>query len=89
METTEIPTGCYVDNTWGIHSFGRVCVLAKAFGWNGLLDEDTTEFGVEEWSFYADEADAWLNDYVALDGHSFGWHEGEYHYQTQEWWSEV
>jgi hypothetical protein len=36
----------------------------------------------------ADEVVDWLNDNVAPQGFTFGWYEGEFFLQSQEWWSE-
>ncbi len=37
----------------------------------------------------ADAAEQWLNDVVAGEGFSFGWNDGEFFYQSDEWWEEV
>lgn len=86
-QLTTNDVGCYVDSTHGIYAPNRVCSLAKLFGWNDLPDNvDTAEpLDLE----YADEAEAWLNKNVASEGCSFGWHDGEFHYQTTEWWQTV
>lgn len=36
----------------------------------------------------ADEAEAWLNDHVAPEGHSFGWMDCEFYLWTDEEWAE-
>lgn len=30
----------------------------------------------------------WLTDRVAPEGYSFGWHDGEFFLQSEEWWNE-
>lgn len=35
----------------------------------------------------ADEAEAWLNDHVAPEGHSFGWFDCEFFLWTDEEWA--
>lgn len=93
MDTTtrlgQDAVGCYVDSTHGIHAPRRVMTLAKVYGWNGLLDLDISEWDFEDLSHYADEAEKWLNDNKASEGYSFGWYDGEFHYQTNEWWQTV
>ncbi len=36
----------------------------------------------------ADEAEAWINEHVAPEGYSFGWHDGEWFLSSTEWWEE-
>ena len=36
----------------------------------------------------ADAAERWMNEHVAPDGLAFGWHDGEFFLQDEEWWSE-
>lgn len=86
-QLTANDVGCYVDSTHGIYATNRVCALAKLFGWNGLSDYvDTSEpLDLE----YADDAEAWLNENVASEGCVFGWYDGEFYYQTPEWWLDV
>jgi len=86
-QLTASDVGCYVDSTHGIYGTNRVCALAKLFGWNGLPDYANTSepLGLE----YAYEAQIWLNKNVATEGCEFGWCDGEFHYQTEEWWQTV
>lgn len=86
---TIITVGCWVDSTHGIYGFRRVCEVAKSFGYYGLdeawhLDADDTQ----AWLVEAEEAETWLNKYVAEAGYSFGWHDGEFFYQSDAWWSD-
>lgn len=37
----------------------------------------------------ADKAETWLNDNVAPEGYSFGWHEGEFYLWSIESWEET
>ncbi len=48
------------------------------------LDEYVTGQGA-----IADQAAQWLTDNVAPDGWSFGWYDGEFFLQTDEWWQEA
>lgn len=36
----------------------------------------------------SDRAIEWLNENVCQDGYSWGWHDGEFFYQSTEWWAE-
>ena len=39
-----------------------------------------------EWiSEVADDAETWINEQIKVDGVSFGWHDGEWFLQSQEW----
>lgn len=86
-QLTVADVGCYVDSTHGIYITNRICALAKLFGWNGLPDYVNTSESLD--LEYADEAEIWLNKNVASEGCSFGWLDGEFHYQTTEWWQTV
>lgn len=37
---------------------------------------------------YANEVEDWLNKNVAADGYFFSWHDGEFFFQSAEWWEE-
>jgi hypothetical protein len=34
----------------------------------------------------ADQAREWLNEHVAPEGYSFGWHSGDFFLMCDEWW---
>lgn len=36
----------------------------------------------------SDEVENWLNEHIAPEGYFFGWHDGEFFLQSQEWWDE-
>lgn len=45
----------------------------------------------DEWNCLdeaCDDVEAWMNEHVAPEGFSFGWHDGEFFLQSQEWWAE-
>jgi hypothetical protein len=49
---------------------------------------DLTDDEHESLSWAADEVEQWLNDNVAPEGYSFGWHDGEFFLQPEQWWEE-
>ncbi len=77
-------TGCYVDGTHGVYSAMEACRIARELGWDGHQPTDSED------SWYQEEvATEWLNERIADDGFSFGWHDGEYFYMPQAWWEDV
>lgn len=42
----------------------------------------------EFWAELQGDIEQWLNDHVAPDGHSFGWHDGSFHLASATWWCE-
>jgi hypothetical protein len=57
---------------------------AKLFGDPvGITDNEH-----EVLDYAADEAEQWLNDNVAPDDYSFGWHDGEFYLASVDWWDE-
>lgn len=92
--------GCWIDGHWGIYGAVRLVAIATTHG-RPMSDEDT-KF-VDAWHNaissiddvdvtdavreIADEAETWMNENIAPDGYSFGWHDGEFFLQSSEWWS--
>lgn len=73
-----------VDDHHGVYSAMEACRIARELGWDGHQPTDIED------SWYQEEvATEWLNENVATDGHSFGWHEGMYLYMPQAWWEDV
>lgn len=68
MQLTAADAGCWIDGHWGWRGSFRVIELAHEFGWPGDTSLIPEEFVHE----IADEAEAWMNNNVAPDGHSFG-----------------
>lgn len=97
--------GCYVDGQWGQYATARMIGVAKSFGYADAESIDLAERKLaamlpsiapgltddeeESLVFCADDAEQWLNTEIAPDGYSFGWFDGEFFLQSDEWWSEV
>lgn len=79
--------GCWVDGHWGWKGSSRVIQIANEFGWKGYLanldDDDESIYDA------SDEAEQWMNQNVAPDGYSFGWHDGEWFLWSYEDWEEA
>jgi hypothetical protein len=90
--------GVVIDENRGWRGIGYVVEEAIAWGFEptdddrevirSFFDDDDSPAG---WNMpdLSDEAEQWLNDHVAPDGCSFGWHDGSFFLQTTEWWSEI
>jgi hypothetical protein len=52
---------------------------------NGDVLENPTGL-VSDQGELADQAEEWLNDNVAPEGYSFGWHNGDFFLMCSEWW---
>ncbi|MGH3608880.1 MAG: hypothetical protein ACRDRD_12435 [Pseudonocardiaceae bacterium] len=52
-------------------------------------DNEITEDEHEALSWGADSIETWLNDNVAPEGYSFGWHDGEFFFEPDEWWEDA
>jgi hypothetical protein len=57
-----------------------------AYGGSGAEPLSTDEY----WTLVeaASEVEDWLNDNVAPEGYSFGWHEGEFFLWSEKQWEE-
>lgn len=96
--------GCYVDGTWGHYTTARMIEIARTFGYADAADIDLAERKLaammpsmapqlslddeEKLSDAADRTEQWFNDNVAPDGYYFGWYEGEFFLQNEEWWQQ-
>ena len=49
---------------------------------------DISDEEVENMHQAADDVESWLNANAAPDGYSFGWHDGEFFLQSDEWWQQ-
>lgn len=88
MQLTAADAGCWVDGHWGQFGSSRVIQLANEFGWTGYIIDDQPE----DYEFIhdiADEAEEWMNNNVAPDGHSFGWFDGEWFLWSHSTWEET
>ena len=96
--------GCYVDGHWGQYGIARVIIIAKDYGWDDddaikIAEKHLASMGPstnpslddDEWELLSDATQAaedWLNDNVSDNNHSWGWNDGEFFYQSTEWWVE-
>lgn len=85
MQLTAADAGCWVDGHWGQYGSLKVIQIAQEFGlWPDETFDNENEFIHE----IADEAEQWMNDNVAPDGHSFGWFDGEWFLWPYETWED-
>ena len=56
----------------------------RDFSSDYVMSDDDHDYLIE----WANGAEEWLNENVAEDGFSFGWHDGEFFYQSEQWWEE-
>jgi len=80
--------GCWIDGHWGQYGSQRLLTIASCYGFQMFpIDEDSLDHA-EEIYLEADAAEEWLNEYIAPEGFSFGWHEGEFFLWSEESWEE-
>lgn len=93
-KATPADAGCWVDGHWGQYGAARVIEIAIAHGWDdaeaddlatrhmaSIGPSDADGLSDDEFEPYIDaaaDAEAWLNENVAPEGYSFGWHNGEF-----------
>lgn len=104
MYTLNLEIGCLVDGLYGVDHFAaKVVEFANHHGFytwvpgefndaelhlmsnrnvDGFEDEILGQGNLLDLSV------EWLNDHVAEAGHYFGFHDGDFFYQTDEWWSQ-
>lgn len=84
-------TGCYVAGHEGWHGVLSVIGMAEDHGFE--VDDDDREHlakferGEDDEGYtyeIGDDAEQYLNDKVASEGFSFGWHDGEFFYWADE-----
>jgi len=97
--TTKLEIGCYIDGHWGHYGVAKMIDMAADLGYddqeiitlarNKLNSTHFINFSVDDEQMLndaADEVEAWLNEHVAEDGYSFGWHDGEFFYWANSEW---
>lgn len=104
FDVNDLITGCVLDGANRGHYISADIILeAASLGWDGGdrdadgrnaidvandyrdgADGPEVEFIGED----ADEAEEWLNDNRAAEGHRWGMWEGSFYYEDQEWWNE-
>lgn len=88
--------GCWIDGHWGHYGSARLIEIAHNFGYGrdgamcqeylyGDVSSLKCEFIVEA----SEDAEVWMNENVAPDGFSFGWHDGEWFLWSDESWESV
>jgi hypothetical protein len=96
--------GCWIDGHWGQYGVARMVELAVAHGFDdgelhdiaarhlaSMSPSDVPGLTDDEWQTMADSVDHvedWMTGNVAPDGFSFGWHDGEFFLQSDEWWQD-
>lgn len=102
IKATPADAGCYVDSHWGQYAVAHMVARATEWGWHDAELEDIadrhlasispsdapgiTDDEHEALSDASDSVEQWLNDHVAPEGYSFGWHDGEFFLQSDAWW---
>lgn len=89
---TPAMAGCWVSGHQGWRGTSDVVRIAQGYGMP-LTDDDETELAAYEAGDstsdvvfdMADDAESYLNE-RAPDGHSFGWHDGEFFLMPHDWW---
>jgi len=96
--------GCWIDGHWGQYGAARLVNIAIDHGFvdpyasdlasrhlaaAGLsAAPDLTDDEFEQLMYVSDVAEVWMDEYVAPAGFSFGWLDGEFFLQSEEWWAE-
>jgi len=77
--------GCWIDGTHGWQATGRMVEIASDHGFPITKPEQITleqfmrgDGEYNDIADLADEAETWLDEYVAPDGYYFVWHDGEF-----------
>jgi hypothetical protein len=87
--------GCLLDSHTGRYNIPRVIGIALDYGmpmedqdaeyWANKEDDPDSEYMIE-WSQASEE---WLNENVADEGFMFGWMDGDFFYQSENWWEDA
>lgn len=87
--------GCWIDGHWGGYGIPRLIDIAVTYGYADaeVIDlasrySDLSDNEFDSLMDADDEVVAWLNEYVAPEGYSFGWWEGEFFLMSDQWWAE-
>lgn len=102
QKATANDVGCHVSGWHGQYGGAAMVLTARSFGYNDAEliaiaeqhydsmasrdHEPITDDEHQQLSDALDEVEQWLNDNVAQDGYAFGWHDGEFFYQSATWW---
>ena len=86
---------CWIDGHWGIYGLPRMIDIAIEHGLPDLGEdecallsayEDGEGYDPDEFYSLADEVEEWMNAWLAPDGYSFGWYEGEFFLLSNDNW---
>ena len=96
--------GCYVDGHWGQYANARMVEVAEGFGYAdpdvihlakaklaSMMPSDSprlTDSQEEALIDASDRVESWLNENVAPEGYAFGWYDGEFFLESDEWWED-
>ena len=102
MRVTASDSGCWIDGRWGEYAGARMIWIATEYGWHDeqvitLAQRHLATMGPNDAPSLSDDehgqlfgaldsAEQFLNDYVAPDGYSFGWFDGEFFLWPDEDW---
>jgi hypothetical protein len=95
VQRTEPVAGCWIDGTWGWRGIIRVIEIAEEHGMTlteqqrSVVNDADRDGVYEEIVGLADEAEEWLNEQIAPEGWSFGWHDGELFLWSDADWETV
>jgi hypothetical protein len=81
--------GCWIDGHWGQYGSQRLITIASTYGFQMAPIDYESEDAFEDIIWEADTAEAWMNENIAPEGYSFGWYDGEWFLQSEEWWNEL
>lgn len=86
----KIEVGCVFDGVLGVYTTQRVCRFASDLGWDGHVPtDDEIQSDGESALELEDSATEWLNEHIAEEGFTFGWHEGSYFYWSHDEWNQL
>lgn len=103
MKASVSDAGCLIDGHWGQYATARMIVVATDYGYSDaeVIDIATRHLAAmgpstapaiadDEYAALAelsDEAEAWLNENAAPEGYEFGWYDGEFFFQSVDWFN--
>lgn len=96
--------GCLVGGHWGQYAPARMIEVAAELGYAdrevidlaerklaAMMPSTAPDLSDSEDEALVDADDkvvGWLNENVAVEGHMFGWEDGEFFYQPDAWWED-
>jgi hypothetical protein len=90
---TPADSGCWVAGHHGHYASAIVIETALNYGWHDTQAAEIaarypelTEHEQDVLNDVVNDAEQWLNEHIAPEGYSFGWHDGEFFLWTTEEW---